>query len=83
MSIEQSKDPLQNITEIIRDLFDEYEGPVTPSLNAKSVAQWDSLANVQLMVMVEQRFGVRFTVAEIGELKNVGELMALIQRKQH
>jgi acyl carrier protein len=69
------------LSEIIRTLFDEYEGPVNAGLTAKSVKQWDSLANVQLMVLAEQAFKIRFGVDEMTGLKNVGELVALILRK--
>jgi acyl carrier protein len=72
---------LAKLTEIVRTLFDEYDGPVDGTLNAKMVTQWDSLANVQFMVLVEQAFKVRFTVSEITGLKNVGELMQVIQGK--
>jgi acyl carrier protein len=66
---------------IIRDLFDEYDGPVTAGLSAKDVAQWDSLANVQLMVMVERAFGVRFASSDITGLKNLGSLADLIMSR--
>ena len=69
------------IEPIIRDLFDEYDGPVTASLSAKDVEQWDSLANVQLVVMVEVAFGIRFATTEIASLNNLGELAELVARK--
>jgi acyl carrier protein len=81
MSALAKSEIMTGLTEIIKDQFDEYAGPITPELNAAAVSQWDSLANVQLMVQVEQRFGIRFTTAEIAELKNVGELAALIAAK--
>jgi acyl carrier protein len=71
----------EKLTECVRTIFDEYEGPVGPDLNAEKVGQWDSLANVQLMVLVEQSFGVRFTTEEISTLRNVGELAALVGAK--
>ena len=69
------------ITNIVRTLFDEYEGAVTPDLNARQVEQWDSLANVQLMVMVEQAFKFRFTTEQISNLKNLDELTSLVLKK--
>jgi acyl carrier protein len=69
------------IEPIIRDLFDEYDGPVAASLSAKDVEQWDSLANVQLVVMVEVAFGIRFATTEIAALNNLGELADLVARK--
>jgi len=70
------------LEEIVRTLFDDYSGPVGPDLHAADVEQWDSLANVQLVVLAEQTFGVRFTTAEIAGLANLGELAALIAAKQ-
>ncbi len=75
-------DTLRKMTDIIRDLFDEYVGPVTRSLSAKDVDQWDSLANVQLVVMIEQTFGVRFKADEIGRFQNLGDLLDSVEKKQ-
>jgi acyl carrier protein len=72
---------IARIEPIMRDLFDEYEGPVTANLTAKDVPQWDSLANVQLLVMVEKAFGVRFASSEVGAMKDLGELADLIVAK--
>jgi acyl carrier protein len=72
---------MRGIEDVMRDLFDEYEGPVHAGLTAEDVEQWDSLANVQLMVRLEHFFKVRFTAAEITGLANVGDLAALIGRK--
>ncbi|HEX4097212.1 MAG TPA: acyl carrier protein [Caulobacteraceae bacterium] len=72
---------IARIEPIFRDLFDEYDGPVVATLSAADVDQWDSLANVQLIVMVEHAFGARFSTDEILELKNLGELAALIVSK--
>jgi acyl carrier protein len=69
------------LTDVVRTIFDEYEGPVGPSLSAKDVAQWDSLANVQFMVLVERAFRIRFTTTEISSLRNLGELAQTIARK--
>jgi acyl carrier protein len=66
---------------IFRDLFDEYDGPITAGLTAKDVEQWDSLGNVQFMVMVEGAFGIKFATTEVISLQNLGELAALVARK--
>ena len=73
---------LQKVTEIIRDLFDEYDGPVDRNLTAKQVDQWDSLAHVQFMVSVEHAFGVRFASNEMHKFANIGELLDAVDRKK-
>jgi acyl carrier protein len=76
------EEDLQKITTIIRNLFDEYDGPVTRELSARDVAQWDSLANVQFVVMVEQTFGVRFHSRDIEKFKNLGELLDIAAQRR-
>jgi acyl carrier protein len=72
---------IARIEPIMRDLFDEYDGPVTATLTAKDVEQWDSVANVQLIVMVEKAFGVRFAISDLGTMKNLGALADLVVKR--
>ena len=72
---------LTQLETIIRELFDDYDGPVTPELNALDVEQWDSLGNVQLMVMIEKILSIRFEMKEIQNLQNIEELVELIYEK--
>lgn len=72
---------IARIEPIIRDLFEQYHGPVTASLAAKDVKQWDSLANVQLVVMVERAFGTKLANSEVTAVKNLGGLAELVLRK--
>ncbi|MEZ5680501.1 MAG: acyl carrier protein [Erythrobacter sp.] len=66
---------LAKVTDIIRDLFDEYDGPVTMETTANDVAQWDSLSHVRLMVMIEMELGVHFGTSEMQSFKNLGDLV--------
>ena len=70
------------LTEIFRDVFDDEELTPTAETNADDVEEWDSLSHIRLMLSVEKAFGVRFSTVELGGLKTVGELVALIQTKQ-
>ena len=72
---------LDRLTTLMRDLFDEYDGPVTRETRARDIPQWDSMAHVQLLVMSEQLFGVRFASSEIDGLKSLGDLVDTIDRK--
>jgi acyl carrier protein len=80
MSAHQQK-ILDEIQALMTDLFDEYDGKVGMTTTAEDIEQWDSLANVQLMVRLEQRFKIKFTAAEITSLAHVGELVTLIGGK--
>jgi acyl carrier protein len=66
---------------VFRAVFDDDNLVPTAGMTAKDVPEWDSLNHVRLVVSIEQEFGVKFTLNEITELKNVGELAMLIQKK--
>ena len=69
------------LTAIFHNVFDDGDLVLAPETNAKQVDGWDSLAHLRLILSVERVFGVKFSAAETGKLKNVGELAALIDRK--
>lgn len=43
--------------------------------SSKNVKAWDSLAHMQLIAVLEQEFDIRFTMNDITNAKNLGELM--------
>jgi len=71
----------ERLTQIMRDVFDDDDVVATAELSAVDVDEWDSLSNLRLMMSVEKEFGIKFSAAEIGKLKNVGELNVLIISK--
>ena len=73
---------LERIASLMRDLFDDYDGPITRDTTARDIDQWDSLAHVQLLVMIEQAFHVRFASREIDGLKCLGDLVDAVDHKQ-
>lgn len=73
---------LEQLTELFRDVFDDPEMIVTETLSAKDVEDWDSLTHIQLISRIEKAFQLRFTMAEIASLKEVGDLVRLIAQKK-
>jgi len=69
------------LTRIFRDVFDDDELELRPDMTADDVDGWDSLRHVRLVLTVEKAFGTRFPASEVANLKNVGELVALIGKR--
>jgi acyl carrier protein len=72
---------LEQIEGIVADTIGLDSLSLTPSSTAADVEGWDSLANVQIIVGIEKRFGIRFRTGEIAAIKNVGELIARIAER--
>jgi acyl carrier protein len=74
-------DLLSQIQEIFRDIFDDPSLIITRDSNASTVEDWDSLAHVNLVTAIEKKYRIRFALGELQELKNVGDMIDLIQDK--
>lgn len=47
---------------------------------AATVPGWDSLSHARIIAAVEDAYGVRFRMADIVRLANVGQLQALVDK---
>ncbi|HSY34678.1 MAG TPA: acyl carrier protein [Acidobacteriaceae bacterium] len=72
---------LAELQEIFRDILDQPDLILTRASNASNVEDWDSLAHINLLTTIEKQFKIKFALNEIQELKDVGEMIDLIQRK--
>jgi acyl carrier protein len=66
---------------VFRDVFDDDKIEIFPEMTAADIEDWDSLTHINLIVACEKEFATRFNLVEIKGLKNVGEMIKLIERK--
>ena len=71
---------LNQITKVIREEFEDDEIVITETTVAKDVPGWDSLAHLAILHEIELKFGIKFTMAEVQKLKNIGELIKTIEK---
>jgi len=74
-------DTLEILNEIFRQVFDDDTIVVNRSTTANDIEEWDSLTHINLAVAVEVRFKIKFALGELQTLKNVGDMVDLINRK--
>lgn len=60
--------------DLLREVLDRPEMVMTDELSADDLDAWDSLAHIDLMVAIEETFGVRFSSDEFMTLRRVGDL---------
>ena len=73
---------LKKLNEIFRSYFDDENISLTESTTANDIDDWDSLAQVGLILSIEKTFLVKFSGVEIEVLANVGEMVELINEKK-
>jgi acyl carrier protein len=71
----------ETLTAIFRDVFLRDDLDLAPALSAKDVPDWDSFKQIEIIIAVEERFGVKFRTREMDSLNNVGDLARLVADK--
>ncbi len=67
--------------EVFRDVFDDEYITITDATTADDIEDWDSLMHITLVVAVEKKFGVKFSVGEANHFQNVGEMADAIRKQ--
>jgi acyl carrier protein len=69
---------VDRLNHLFRDIFDDDDIAVTDATVAADIDGWDSLAHITLILGVEREFRIKMTAAEVGSLKNVGQMIDVI-----
>ena len=69
---------LAKLQPIFQEALNQPKLEVTRESSALNTKNWDSLAHIDLMEMIEAHFKVRFALGELQDLKQVGDLVDLI-----
>ena len=72
---------LDKLTGIFKILFNLPDLELTDDLSAKDVPGWDSFNHVNLIINIEEEFGIQFTNDEVGGMQNIGNLKTLLALK--
>jgi len=75
------EDVLNRMQIIFREVLDLPELIISSETNAYLIPEWDSIAQIQLVIHIERYFKIQFTAKEIAEIKNVGEMVDAILNK--
>ena len=69
------------LNEIFCEVFDDDNIKITTGMTANDVDGWDSLSHFNLILAIESRFNINFSLKELHTFKNVGDLLNSIHSK--
>ena len=72
---------LEKLTDIFRTLFNNPDLILREGLVATDVPGCDSFNHVNLMITIEQEFGVKFTSEEVAKMQNIDDLKKVLEGK--
>ena len=72
---------LKRINDILKDIFDDNTIVITCDTTANDIPEWDSLNHINIISSIENEFGVEFSMEEVINFKNVGDIVEKIIEK--
>ena len=71
----------QRVQNVFREVFEDEGLEVTDDTSPKTLDDWDSFAQVKLIVGLEEEFGVKFTTGEVVSFHKAGDLKRALRAK--
>ena len=77
-----SKDEIiERLDDVFRDVFDDNTLEVDENTTADDIEDWDSIEHITLIGAVEDEFKMRFKMVEVSGMKDVGEMIGIIEQR--
>ena len=70
----------QKLNHVFQDVFDDDSIVVSDNTTAADIEDWDSLEQINLLTAIEKKFSIKFKLADVRGLKDVGDLLDLVAR---
>ena len=67
------------IGSIFADIF-KFNGPLTAQTSRDDVPKWDSLQHMNLVMALEQNFGIALSMDEMIEIRSVQDITNILDR---
>jgi acyl carrier protein len=72
---------LERLKKVIGQVLGDDQIVLTLNTTAEDVEGWDSFNHINIIVGAEMEFGVKFNASELEGLKNVGDFVALVEKR--
>lgn len=77
----QEAEVYTQLTEMFRDVFLREDIELRPELTAKDVPGWDSFKQIEIIIGLEEKYGIKFHTRDLDGLRNVGDLAHAVLAK--
>ncbi len=67
---------------IAAEIFDVPAARITTESGPENVEGWDSLKHLNLMLALEEQFGIKFDPEDFEHMGNISQIVALVERKR-
>ena len=79
----EKEEILKQIQPIFWKVFSNEKLKINYDTSPDTIKQWDSLAQINLVIGIEKLINIKFNVSELANPKNVGEMIDIIIAKKN
>lgn len=72
---------LKEVNEIFWDVFDDEDIVISEKSSANDIEDWDSLEHINLIVAIEEKFSMKFTMGEVTGMNHVGDMIDILENR--
>ena len=72
----------EQVRSVASDIFGVPAEKITAESSPETIENWDSMQHLNLVLAVEEKFGVQLEPEDIEQMKNVGAVAKLVEKLQ-
>ncbi|MBZ5612741.1 MAG: acyl carrier protein [Acidobacteriia bacterium] len=72
----------ERVRNIASDIFGVRADSITAESSPETIETWDSMQHLNLVLAIEETFGVQLEPEDIEQMKNIGAVAALVEKLQ-
>jgi acyl carrier protein len=70
---------IDQVQRLFREVFDQPDMHIDSNTSPEQLTEWDSVAQLKLVIAAEEAFGVEFKMDEIASIRTVGDFMRVVE----
>ena len=71
---------LEQVRNVASDIFGIPADQITTESSPETIGNWDSMQHLNLVLAIEEKFGVQFDPEDIEHMNNVGAVATLVEK---
>jgi len=72
----------EEVRNVASDIFRIPADKITAESSPETIENWDSTQHLNLVLAIEEKFGVRFEPEDIEQMKNIGAVATLVEKRR-
>jgi acyl carrier protein len=70
---------IDQVQRLFREVFDQPDMHIDSNTSPEQLTEWDSVAQLKLVIAAEEAFGVEFKMDEVASIRTVGDFMRVVE----